>query len=365
MTGNRHIMLISSYLHVPGGYERAVVETATLLHQQGWQVTLLLLAGQPESFYPLPEGISILQAELNFGISPEGNMFSRKARFLKDLLELRKLVARVQPAHIICSEYHFAVAAVLAGTGKKAKVYSWEHHHYATQHRNLFWKTLFYYAYRRLDAIICLNPDEQAWYSRINKKAIVIPNFTAVPAGSGMAAPSYELISISRFNAIKGIDLLVDTARIVFSRRPGTRWLVIGYGEKESWLRDQIEKEGWQNTLLLHTADKPDVADYYRQARLFVMTSRNECFPLVLLEAMRCGLPCLAFDCDTGPRHIIRDHINGRLAEKENPVSLAETILYVLDNTEESVRLAAGALETAGSYTPEIIYKKWEALLLQ
>lgn len=365
MKNFNHIVIACSYLHVPGGYEKAMITTANLFSRKGWRVTLLVLDQYPGTYYPVDKGIPVVQEYLDFGITGTGNIISRKLRFINHLRQLKKTLQSLAPGYLICSEYHFATAAVLCGAGKFTTIISWEHHHYGTQIRNRFWELLFQYAYRKLDAVICLNQDEQTYYWSLNKNAVVIPNFTDPPgAVSTGIQPAIELISVTRFNRIKGIDLLMSTAKIVFSKKPDLRWKLIGYGEQKEELLAFIQKEGLQEKLIYQPADKQELSEEYRAARLFVMTSRNECFPLVLLEAMSHGLPCLSFDCDTGPRHIIRSGYNGLLTTAEQPEPLANAILELLDQPALIQQMSDHARTTAASFTPDVVYKKWEALFL-
>jgi len=361
-----HIVIACSYLHVPGGYEKAMITTANLFSRNGWRVTLLVLDQYPETYYAVDKEVNLVQAGLDFGITGKGNMFSRKLRFRNHLRQLKKILQPLAPGYLICSEYHFATAAVLCGAGKFTRIFSWEHHHYRTQIRNRFWELLFQYAYRKLDAVICLNRDEQAYYRSINKNAVVIPNFIEPPlaGNSPLHQPPHDLISVTRFNRIKGIDLLMKTAKILFTEKPDIRWKLIGYGEQKEELLAFIDKEGLSEKLMYQPADKQDLSEDYRSARLFIMTSRNECFPLVLLEAMSHGLPCLSFDCDSGPRHIIRSGYNGLLTTAEQPEALATAILELLDQPAMLRQMSEHARTTAASFTPDEVYKKWEALFL-
>ena len=365
MKGVNHIVLVCSYLHVPGGYEKAVITTANLFSRNGWQVTLLILDQNQETYFEVDKEVNLVQADLDFGITRKGNMFSRKWRFRKHLSALNKIVKSLAPDFLICTEYHFATAAVLCGAGKYTRIFSWEHHHYRAQIRNMFWEMLFKFAYRKLDAVVCLNPDEKDYYQSINKKTVVIPNFIDPPAtGIQVNNKSFDLITVTRFNRIKGIDLLMRTAKLLFTKRTGIRWKLIGYGEQEDELLEFIRTEGLDEQLIYQPAVKQDLSEDYRSSRLFVMTSRNECFPLVLLEAMSHGLPCLSFDCNTGPRHIIQSGSNGILTEPAQPELLAQTILQVLDQPQLQQQMSARALISAASFTPDAVYTKWETLFL-
>src|SRR5258705_14002350 len=92
---------------------------------------------------------------------------------------------------------------------------------------------------------------------------------------------------------------------------------------------------------------------------MLVMTSLNECFPMVLLEALGNGLPCIAFDCDTGPRHIITHNEDGLLVEKEDPVKLAEAISSLIVNEEQRKKMGTNAFKNIQRFSPDVIYELW------
>ncbi|HUR65278.1 MAG TPA: glycosyltransferase [Chitinophagaceae bacterium] len=362
MPNPSHIVIACSYLHVPGGYEKAMISTANLFAEKKHRVTLLILDHTAETYYPVHPGIKIIHSPMNFGITEKGNTISRKIKMWQDVRRLKALLKELRPDHLICSEYHFAVGAILAGAKKISRVYSWEHHHYHAQHLNRFWQYFQKRTYKKLDAVICLNADEKRYYRKLNDNTVVIPNFIAQPGSTTRAAKRFDLLSVTRFNPIKGIDLLMGVAKTVLKRNDHLRWKVIGYGEQKEIFLDFINKEGLVDRLIYQPADKVDITGDYQESSLFVMTSRNECFPLVLLEAMNHAVPCIAFDCDTGPRHIIINNETGLLIEKENVERMAASILSLVDDRLKLENMSKRSLQAVVSYYPDKVYALWKAL---
>ncbi|MGQ0737757.1 MAG: glycosyltransferase [Bacteroidota bacterium] len=363
MSTKTHIVIACSYLHVPGGYEKAMITTAGLFAEKGHRVTLLVLDQTAETYYPVHPAVHIVHQPVNFGITEKGNFISRKLWLWRDIRKMKRLVKQLQPDYLICSEYPFAAGAILAGAKKYCRVYSWEHHHYGAQQLNTFWKALVRRTYKQLDTVICQNKDEQQYYRAINERATVNPNNISPPQVSETnPEKDFELISVTRFNLIKGVDLLMQVAKIILPANPELKWKVTGYGEQKDIFLDFIQKENLSGQLIYQPADKPDITEDYRRAAVLVMTSRNECFPLALLEAMSNGLPCIAFDCDTGPRHIIRHQETGLLVEKENIQEMVAAITTLVNNKAMQKQMGDNALKAVQSFYRGKVYAMWAEL---
>ena len=360
-TVSKHIAFLCSRLDLPGGIERAITNTANLFFSEGHKVSLLILDETAETFYRINPEITIIQQSLSFGITQEGNIVTRKIKFLGDVLQLRKLLKRINADIVIATEYPFAAAALLSGAKKQSKIVSWEHHHMYELKRSPFWNKLFNLAYPRLNAVVCLNEDERKLFTIVNKNPVVIPNF--IEPGTASELTNNLILTVARLTHVKGTDSLLQVAKTVLEKHPGWQWKLIGDGDMKTDVLDFIENENLQDWLILQLPVNENILPEYQQASLYVMTSRNECFPMTLLEAQAAGLPCISFDCETGPRHIITHNENGLLVEKENPDKLAEAVSLLINNEEQRKKMGKNALQNVQRFSPEKIYQLWEPLL--
>ncbi|MBK8547520.1 MAG: glycosyltransferase [Saprospiraceae bacterium] len=96
----------------------------------------------------------------------------------------------------------------------------------------------------------------------------------------------------------------------------------------------------------------------YSSASIFVIPSRSEGFPNVLIEAMAFGLPCISFDFIAGPKDIITHEEDGILVENGNIESLANRINRLIENDKERLRLANNAKKIRYKYSSEMISNK-------
>ena len=93
-------------------------------------------------------------------------------------------------------------------------------------------------------------------------------------------------------------------------------------------------------------------------ASIFVMTSHNECFPLVLLEAQACGLPIISFDCPNGPRNIINNN-DGILIPVGGNESFSNKLVLLANDKEQLVSMGVNARKNANNYSVEKIMTMW------
>lgn len=359
--GRQHIGILCSRLDLPGGIERAVVNTANLFSGKGHTVTLIILDETNKSFYPVDSLVHVVNHPLSFGITPEGNVISRKIKLMNDVFALKRILKRYYPDILICTEYPFVAAAILAGARSKSTVYAWEHHHHAWLQKSPFWEKLCKYAYPKTDAVICLNQTEATHYAT-KAKVAVIPNFVDVQEAQQAELTEQCLLTIGWLIPRKGIDYIMQAAKQILRANPGWTWKLIGNGEMKQQVVDFIAAEKLENRLILQEPVSASIGDEYRKAYCYVMASRFEAFPLVLLEALSHGLPCISFDCPSGPSEIIQQGEDGLLVEKENVPALVSAVQSLIDNKALRQKMSVKARKNIARYSPETVYGKWAAL---
>ena len=101
------------------------------------------------------------------------------------------------------------------------------------------------------------------------------------------------------------------------------------------------------------------VAEYDR-ATVFVLASRHEGFPNVLVEAMSCGLPVVSTDCPSGPADLVTDGVDGLLCPVGNVQAMADRVAQLLGSARTRMRLGTEALATRERLAPARIARQWE-----
>jgi len=357
-----HIIFICSRLDLPGGTERAIINTANLLASRQHLVTLLVIHEHGSSFFPVDPRVQVVTADLHFGNTRKGNPLLRKLWLRRDVQKLEKAILALHPSMVIGTDYVMSIAAQLA-VGKRLPVFAWEHHHYNWLQKSAFWRLLQRRIYPKLAAVIALNNTEAGLYKKAGCNTIVIPNF--VDKGERTSLSQKLLLTVGWLNKRKGVDLIPDVARIIFAKHPDWRWKIIGEGEEGNHLREAIKKLNLGANVFIHSPSQPDLSETYLSASVYAMTSRFECFPMVLLEAMSHGIPAVAFDCPTGPADIIRNGIDGILTDPENVEELATALIGLMEDDKRLRQLGANAHEGIVRFSPGLIYEKWLRLIEQ
>lgn len=358
MPDSNHIVILCSYLNFAGGYERIIVDTANLFSQKGIRTSLVILGDTEKSFYPISDHVHVIQKPIHFGITEKGNMITRKIKMIGDILTLKKLLKEIKADTVICTEYPFVVGAILSGAKRYSRVISWEHTHYNGTKRNFFWQQLFKFAYPKLDIIVCLNREEETYFKKLSNTCI-IPNFTQNKSGSYAQPYSKKILSIGSLIPRKGIDLLLIAAKKVLSEHNDWQWKLIGSGEMKNQVLSFIKSEKLEDRFILQASVSSNLNTEYASASFFVLSSRSETLPMVLLEAMSFGLPCISFDCPSGPSAIINSDDNGILVEKENAEKLALAISSLIIDDEKRKKMGENALESSKSFSPDLVFKLW------
>lgn len=145
------------------------------------------------------------------------------------------------------------------------------------------------------------------------------------------AAP-FLIVTSGRLHSQKGHAVLIDAVReLVHERKRSVKLLILGAGDSETKLRQQIDAHRLESHVtLMGFVSNP--LPWYKLARLFVLPSLYEGMPNVLIEAVACGTPVLSTDCPSGPSEILDEGRVGRLVPVGDSRALAESIADCMDN---------------------------------
>jgi glycosyltransferase involved in cell wall biosynthesis len=152
-----------------------------------------------------------------------------------------------------------------------------------------------------------------------------------------------NVVFLGRVNHRKGLDILLRAIHQLEGTVPNLKLWVVGPGKISSY-QDLAARLGVGGRVEF-LGEKENPFPELGKADLFVLPSRSEGFPNVLLEAMALGRPVLAADCETGPDEII-DGKNGRLFPVEDYQALADHIRELVVDEQKLKRMGARAQET-------------------
>jgi GalNAc-alpha-(1->4)-GalNAc-alpha-(1->3)-diNAcBac-PP-undecaprenol alpha-1,4-N-acetyl-D-galactosaminyltransferase len=172
------------------------------------------------------------------------------------------------------------------------------------------------------------------------------------------------LMAMGRLAQEKGFDRLLHAFALVARRNTDWTLEIVGEGSLRPYLESCIQKFDLEGRVRLPGFTRQPF-DAMRRADLFVLSSLCEGFPNVLLEAMACGVAVVSFDCPSGPRHIIRNGIDGTLVPAGDTQALAVALDRLMGDPVERKRLAAKAPEVAERFSADKIMSMWEALVVE
>jgi glycosyltransferase involved in cell wall biosynthesis len=177
--------------------------------------------------------------------------------------------------------------------------------------------------------------------------------------------PSYDdktIVTLSRLSHEKGLDLLMEAWSGLAPQYPDWDLKVFGAGPEEAELREQARTLGLDDTKIFQ-GKTSDIDGALSTASVYVLPSRQEGFPVAVMEAMAYGLPTAAFDCAPGIRELIEDEVAGGLVVTAGNVSgLAAALERLMKDRDLRVRLGEAGRQAVQRFSPESIVSRWEAL---
>lgn len=193
-----------------------------------------------------------------------------------------------------------------------------------------------------------------------SNNVIVIPNPLTFYPEISAALTSKKVILVGSQSLVKGYDTAIKIWQQVGKSHPD--WELHCYGKRDS--QNRFEEEAKQlgvTQMYFHDAVK-NIEAKYLESSLLILPSRSEGFGMVLIEAMACGVPCIAFDCPSGPSDIITQDQDGLLIQNSDNVAFIKGLNYFIENETKRQQMGVKARQNVQRYLPENIVKQWDDL---
>ncbi len=360
-----------------GGAERVTLTWASWLAQAGWEPIVLTRKPTNWDFYPLPEGVkrAVEPADAAWmrRLGPLAFPFRvlRLQRWLHQnnvslaigvtSLPAIKLLfaARVLGVPCAVSERNYPPLKRIGRiwSALRRLSYPWAALHLVQTRAVGRWMATQLGAHRQL-----LLPNPVQWPLK-RFHPCVDPQTWLANAGVQLADP--VLLGVGTKAEQKGFDRLVRWWIPLAKRNQRLQLVIVGLDDQLYQGRNQ------QRDLQALLADVPELevrlhfpgrvgnlADWYARSQIFVLSSRYEGFPNVLLEAMAAGCCCVAADCPQGPADLISDGLNGRLIPFEaSDQQWVEELEQLLINPVLQEVLALKAQEVRERYAPAALQR--------
>lgn len=210
---------------------------------------------------------------------------------------------------------------------------------------------------RRFDRFVVLTRQDAAMWGKLPNLS-VIPN-AAITQTLPHKCGNHRVIAVGRLDYQKGFDRLLDAwALLPEELRKTWRLDIFGQGEWEQMLNEQIARLGIGGSAKIN---KPTNAIFeeYAASDFLVMTSHYEGFPMVMVEAMACGVPAVSFDFPCGPRDIIAPGLNGIITPEGDVPALAAEMQRLMEDPARLENMSAQARKISEAYSEDAVMARW------
>lgn len=356
------------YSLTSGGAERATINRANYFSEtKRWDVTIITFAGKDLDFYSvLP---SVKRVTLNLPCD-KGDSASFSV-YIKRIIKLRKVLLDLKPDILISEMPAANLVSIIACFGLQVKVVIEERIHPPMLPLCKSREILRKYLYPFASARIVLTKKSAEWFKEeLGCDAFVIPNSVVYPLSKNEPILECDklinekrkiILSVGRLEYQKGFDRLIESFSKIANDLLDWDLVILGDGPERKNLEFLIDKLGIKGRVFL-PGKAGNISDWYKRADIFVLSSRFEGFPNVLVEAMSYGCPVISFDCDTGPSEIIRNGIDGILVPQDDIEAFTSALKELALDEKKRKNFSAKAIEVRERFSIEKIAHQWENL---
>ena len=357
----KKIAIVRYNLSKIGGAEKVAINMANELSQNYKTYLISILLDEDKS----------INYDISFDVEVKsffyGDLRVRRV-IIPAMIKLRKYLINNEIDIVFSIAPATNIIIFLATLGLNIKTVFCDHHSLEFQDTSSR-KIQRYIGAKFFDKIVTLTEEDKNRYRRDfslrNEKVTSIYNWIEDTDNIlTYSKKSKSIITVGRMEYQKGYDYLAQIAVKVLSKFTDWEWDIYGSGNEQ--IKQDLITELDKGGVLSRVHFKGNVKgtdNIYPGHAIYVMTSRYEGLPLVLLEAKQYGLPIVSFKCPTGPSEIVLDKENGYLVDGYDIDSMSEKICILIENENLREQFADKSMKDTEKFSKKKIIKQWEDLI--
>lgn len=348
-----------------GGAERVMSIMANYWCEKNYTITIVTLSECGEDFYLLNSKIQRIGLNLR---SNSNSIFFGISNNISRSLSLRRTIKKCKPSCVISFVDTINVLTLVSTLGLRIPVIVSERNDPKYYKIGKFWSFLRTITYPFASRIVVQTTNVAKWVQRHIPlgRIEIIHNPIDVTKLQKLNEHNFEseylILAVGRLSKQKGFDILVDAFARIAADFDNWNIVICGEGGERSFLEGLINSKGLSKRITLPGIVRNPMHTYSK-AQIFVLSSRYEGFPNVLLEAMVAGKAVISTDCNSGPSEIITNYHDGILVRSEDSEELANALMTLMGNAILRKELALNGQYAKHRFGQEKIMVKWENLV--
>lgn len=342
-----------------GGAERVLVLLANYFSENSYCVRIITF-NEPDDYSFSP---SIIRVKLH-----HGNISNHKIRSLSNLISFYR-PKNNRPEVMISFITQTSFIAIIVAKLYGLKIIASEHNSFLrSQSPKLLTSFTRTFLYPLANYLTVLTNFDVDFYQKKGINVVVMPNPCSFNSFNEQNSTREKFIlavgNLDRYYH-KGFDNLLKLIVPVLKNHRDWTLKIVGDGKEGMNFLKQLTNKLNIVDQVVFTGFRKDVNILMQESEIFILSSRYEGLPMVLLEAMSQGMACIAYDCKTGPSDIIKHGINGLLIEDQNMEAMQRGVERLINEQDLRERLKFAANKTVDNYSIDKIAQKWEKIFLE
>jgi len=365
-------------LYNPGGMERVLTQKVNYLASRGYNIDIVTTEQNGRKpYFELYNNINVIDLNLNFNDDFNKGIIKK---IFYHFIKLRKYKKSLQ---LFINNNNYDIIISLCGKEiefissfkNKAKIIGELHfsqnykEQFLTARNNSFiikfigkvLTRMFIKSTKELNRLVVLTKEDENVWNKTNNNIVQIYNSCPFNDYFHHELVIKRFISVGRLDAQKGYDYILDVWKSVTAEFPDWILDIYGQGEWHNLLQNKIKDLRLSKNVFLRGISN-NIKEEYRKSYGYILTSRYEGFGMVLVEGMSQGLPCVAFNCKSGPGEIVDDFQNGFLVEVGDVEKMANRIKELIKDPDKRNSFSKASVEKAKLFDQDHIMEQWQTL---